>query len=351
MEAANDNKMDAPDRLEAHATETEEQAQVLLLLLTHAVDIGLAAQLLYKLVDRLIAGPEAPAKFAEVCAAKLTLPELIARVKAKTGRIDLLDPALPSRMSHILQAPELIEVNLLRGASFLHDALHRIVTEKPVRDTKTVADSACAAHVLDDDYASAGLIPVVVRSSSILRAESTRGVPVLLGQSLPSGPLDPKDALNALSALASPTSPFAREALEALGMRGDAFLAMLAGIPKRTFFRFKVLNQTQVLYDEATDRWLLQISINYDAAVAALRDANRSGGKSAAVVYPALKDHLERKLAAGVALARMALGADGPGPGLSLVQYHIPVQQDHSSTTEPAKVARTGLGPIGTTRF
>jgi hypothetical protein len=126
---------------------------------------------------------------------------------------------------------------------------------------------------------------------------------------------------------------------------------MLAGIPKRTFFRFKVFNQTEVLYDEATGRWLLRISINYDAAVAALRDANRSGGKSAAVVYPALKDHLERKLAAGVALARMALGADGPGPRLSLVRYHIPVQQDHSSTAKPAKVARTGLGPVGTTRF
>ena len=343
MEAANDNKMDAT---EAHATETEEQAaQALLVLLTHAVDIGLAAQLLYKLVDRLIA--EAPAKVAEVC--KLTLPELIARVKAKTGRIDLLDPALPSRMSHILQAPELIDVNLLRGASFLHDALNRIVTEKPVPDAKTVADSACAAHVHEDDYASAGLVPVIVHSGGgILRAESTRGVPVLLGQSLPSGPLELKGALNALSALASPTSPFAREALEALAMRGDAFLAMLAGIPKRTFFRFKVLNQTEALYDEATGRWLLLISINYDAAVAALLDANRSGGKSAAVVYPALKDHLERKFAAGVALARMALGADGPGPGLALVRYYIPTLREPVTipSTFPAKVARTGLGPI-----
>jgi hypothetical protein len=134
---------------------------------------------------------------------------------------------------------------------------------------------------------------------------------------------------------------------------------MIAALPKRTLFRFKVLLDVLVLYHEPTQAWFYQIRINYDAAWAALHDSNRAKTSSVAdadaavdPVAAALTDHLHRKFAACVTLARIALSAGGSG----FLRYYVPAADcpsasasdytDTDTRTErrPAKVARTATG-------
>jgi hypothetical protein len=298
---------------------------------------------------------------------------------------------------------------LLRAASGINDALALLVTEAPVPEpepaasvpaasvpaagTKSSALAALASAVpvpvpvpvpeaTYEDYASAGLVPVLLTVTHCaegtegtegtdgtegteglrgLRVANSAGRPTLLVPgALRLDREDAADALAALSLLTSPQSPFPREAL-ALRGHDDPFLAMIAALPKRTLFRFKVLLDVLVLYHEPTQAWFYQIRINYDAAWAALHDSNRAKTSSVAdpddpvadPVAAALTDHLHRKFAACVTLARIALSAGGSG----FLRYYVPAadcpsasaSSDYTDTdtrTErrPAKVARTATG-------
>ena len=129
---------------EAREKEADEgHAMLLLRTLMAAVDTALAAQILYKLIDRLLSGNPigalspalTPAKLDALDARNFTLEDFIARARAKSGRIVLLDPAVQNghRTCHIVQAPEHIRANLLRAASLLDLVIRQIVTEKPMR--------------------------------------------------------------------------------------------------------------------------------------------------------------------------------------------------------------------------
>ena len=358
------------------AREKEAHAMLLLRTLMAAVDTALAAQIMYKLIDRLLSGNPigalSPAKLDALDARNFTFEDFIARARAKSGRIDLLDPAVPNghRTCHIVQAPEHIRANLLRAASLLDLVIRQIVTEKPLRFASGVP--------VPDPNAKPPIAPITITISA--HAWLSAGLVPVVPSDLH---LDLEHAWHELSVLASPQSPFARQALAKLAEH-DPFLALLAALPNpnRTFARFKLLKTSELLYDEPTRQWLVCIAINYDAALAALHDAqskSNSNSKSNAksnsnsnsnskskslATATALNDHLQRKLAACVALARMALALDpataatepgepptaataAPRPGapgappLALVRYYIPeadeADSDHSEPEKPEK--------------
>ena len=403
VERANEEAI-AP--IEAHTPPTIAPiALLLLVLLTRAVDLVLAVAKFNKLLQKLLATPlsgpsvglDGQPDYRKTCLF-LDVARLIACAKDKPGRVDLLDPALPKH--HVLQAPEHTRANLLRAASGINDALALLVTEAPVPEpepaasvpaagTKSSALAALAAlasavpvpvpEATYEDYASAGLVPVLLTVTHCtegtegteapapalrgLRVANSAGRPTLLVPgALRLDREDAADALAALSLLTSPHSPFAREAL-ALRGHDDPFLAMLAALPKRTLFRFKVLLDVLVLYHEPTQAWFYQIRINYDAAWAALHDSNRAKTSSVAddpvadpdPVAVALTDHLHRKFAACVTLARIALTGQGAG---GFLRYYVPAADCPSASASatddtdtdtrtgrrPAKVARTATG-------
>jgi hypothetical protein len=349
-------------------------------LLTRAVDLVLAVAKFNKLLQKLLATPlsgpsvglDGQPDYRKTCLF-LDVARLIACAKDKPGRVDLLDPALPKH--HVLQAPEHTRANLLRAASGINDALALLVTEAPVPEPVPVpvpvpvpepgAAAGAAASVPEATYHDAGLVPVLVTVAHCaeptegLRVANSAGRPTLLVPDRLDRE-DAADALAALSLLTSPHSPFAREAL-ALRGHDDPFLAMLAALPKRTLCRFKVLLDVLVLYHEPTQAWFYHIRINYDAAWAALHDSNSNRAKTSSdsdaldPVAAALTDHLHRKFAACVTLARIALSASGAG---GFLRYYVPAADcpsasasatddtDTDTRTErrPAKVARTATG-------
>jgi hypothetical protein len=385
VERANEEAIEADRReeVEAHTPPIAPIAPIallLLVLLTRAVDLVLAVAKFNKLLQKLLATPLSGLDFLPSVGQPdyrkiLDVARLIACAKDKPGRVDLLDPALPKH--HVLQAPEHTRANLLRAASGINDALALLVTEAPVPEpaasvpaagtkSSALASAVPVPEATYEDYASAGLVPVLVTVTHCaegtdgtertegLRVANSAGRPTLL---VPGAlRLDREDALAALAPLTSHQSPFAREAL-ALRGHDDPFLAMLAALPKRTLFRFKVLLDVLVLYHEPTKAWFYQTRINYDAAWAALHDSNRAKTSSVADADPdpvavALTDHLHRKFAACVTLARIALSAGGSG----FLRYYVPAADcpsasasddtDTDTRTErrPAKVARTATG-------
>jgi hypothetical protein len=376
VERANEEAIEADRReeVEAHTPPTIAPiapiapiALLLLVLLTRAVDLVLAVAKFNKLLQKLLATPlsgpsvglDGQPDYRKTCLF-LDVARLIACAKDKPGRVDLLDPALPKH--HVLQAPEHTRANLLRAASGINDALALLVTEAPVPEPEPAASVPVPVPVPEatyEDYASAGLVPVLLtvthcaEGTEGLRVSNSAGRPTLL---VPGAlRLDREDALAALSLLTSPQSPFPREAL-ALRGHDDPFLAMIAALPKRTLFRFKVLLDVLVLYHEPTQAWFYQIRINYDAAWAALHDSNRAKTSSVADPDPdpvavALTDHLHRKFAACVTLARIALTGQGAG---GFLRYYVPAADcpsasasatdDTDTDTRPAKVARTATG-------